>query len=77
MERQRSFYDSDRIEQLQQPTRYRTSLNKNEVYCGMCGDIFFLDDVKFKGYRHVVEKTLENPFLCEECDFQNEEKAYR
>jgi len=75
MQRQRSFYESDRIEQLQQPTRYITQLNKNEVYCGMCGDVYFLDDVQFKTVNRVIENTLENPFLCQECEFERDEDA--
>ncbi|MDH3494295.1 MAG: hypothetical protein OEM82_12145 [Acidobacteriota bacterium] len=75
MTRQRSFFESDRVEQLQQPTRYRTSANKNEVHCGMCGDTYFLDDVSYKHVTRVIEVTLENPFLCEGCELENEESA--
>lgn len=75
MDRQRSFFESDRIEQLQQPTRYRTSTNKNEVYCGVCGDTYFLDDIRYKTVNRTIEITLENPFLCQGCEFENEESA--
>lgn len=75
MNRQRSFFESDRIEQLGQPTRYRTSINTNEVYCGMCGETYFLDDVSFTSVNRTIEVTRENPFLCQGCEFENEESA--
>lgn len=76
MGRLRSYYDADLSETGGQPTRVKTEENKNEVYCGACGEIFYVDDVQFEQMNKVIEETQENPFLCKDCELDNEETQY-
>jgi hypothetical protein len=72
----RSFYDADRTEDFEQPTAFQTERNQNEVYCGVCGDTFFVDDLVFEQISRAVENTMENPFVCEDCRSAYEEMEY-
>ena len=76
MGRLRSYYDADLSETGGQPTRVKTEENKNEVYCGACGEMFYVDDVQFEQMNKVIEETQENPFLCKDCELDNEETQY-
>ena len=76
MGRLRSYYDADLSETGGQPTRVKTEENKNEVYCGACGEMFYVDDVQFEQRNKVIEETPENPFLCKDCQLDNEETQY-
>ena len=77
MQRLRSFYDADRENNSSVPTNYQTGDNQNELYCGMCGEIYFVDDFVFENVNKVIEETLENPFVCQDCLDEYEELAYR
>lgn len=72
----RSFYDADRTEDFSQPTAFQTERNQNEVYCSLCGEMFFVDEISFEKLTRAVEKTLENPFVCEDCRSEYEEMEY-
>ena len=76
MERLRVYYDADRSEQIIRPTRFKTQQNANEIYCDMCGDGFFIDDVSFEEINKIIEETTENPFICEDCTEEYEELAH-
>ena len=69
----RSYYDADLWETGGQPTRVKTEQNQNEVYCGACGEMFYVDDAQFEQVNKVIEETPENPFLCEDCQLDYEE----
>lgn len=72
----RSFYDADRAEDFKQPTAFQTERSQNEVYCSVCGEMFFVDDISFENISRAVENTLENPFVCEDCRSAYEEMEY-
>ena len=72
----RSFYDADRTENFKQPTPFQTERNQHEVYCGECGEMFFVDDISFENISRAIENTLENPFVCEDCRSMYEEMEY-
>ncbi len=76
MSRLRSFYDADRAEDFAQPTNYKTERNQNEIYCGVCGEMFFVDDISFEEISKTVEETLENPFICEDCRQEYEQMEH-
>lgn len=76
MQRLRSYYDADRENKLSVPTTYQTDQNKNELYCSMCGENIYVDDLIFDDVNKIVEETLENPFLCEDCLDEYEEMAH-
>lgn len=77
MRRLRSYYDADRADPSTAPTNYRTGQNQNELYCSLCGEAFYVDDLIFDQVVRLVEKTMENPFLCAECLEEYEELAHR
>ncbi len=76
MTRLRSYYDADRENNSSIPTDYRTADNQNELYCGMCGETFFVDDYLFENVNKVIEETLENSFLCQNCLDEYEELSH-
>lgn len=73
----RSQYDADRAEDLLIPTDYQTALNKNEVFCEMCGKTFYVDDFFFEQITRKIAETMENPFVCGECSITEEEISPR
>ena len=73
----RSYYDADLSETGGQPTRVKTEQNQNEVYCGVCGETFYIDDAQFEQTNKVIEEALENPFLCKDCHLDYEETQYQ
>lgn len=77
MERLRSYYDADRTEQGFHPTAYKTERNTHKVYCGVCGEMFFIDDVLFDEMNKMIERILENPFLCEGCIEEYDDLAHQ
>jgi hypothetical protein len=42
----------------------------------MCGESFFVDDFLFEDVSRVMEETLENPFVCEDCLDEYEELSH-
>lgn len=76
MGRLRSYYDADRTEKFIHPTAFKTERNNNEIFCGFCGETFFIDDILFEETTRIIERTLENPFLCEDCFEEYNELAY-
>jgi uncharacterized protein YbaR (Trm112 family) len=77
MQRLRSFYDADRADKFSAPTNYRTAQNQHEVYCGLCGEAFYVDDSIFEHVNKELEETLENPFVCEDCSEEYQELSHR
>lgn len=77
MERLRSYYDGDRQDKLSVPTTFRTDQNQNELYCSMCGETAYVNDVFFDDITRIIEETLENPFLCQECVELYDESAFQ
>lgn len=74
MQRIRSEFDYDRIAEAK-PTAFRTSENRFELLCGMCGDAVFVDEVTFERLGSAVEQGLEdNPLLCAECEADLDEE---
>lgn len=76
MERIRSYYDGDFLDNLPVPTTYKTGQNRNELFCSMCGGKVFVNDIIFGDVNRMTEKTSEHAFLCAECVEESEEAAY-
>lgn len=76
MERIREYYDADRDNNFAVPTTYQTANNKNRLYCSMCGDKVYVDDLIYGDVNKIINKTRENPFLCEDCLSEYEEMAH-
>lgn len=76
MVRIRAHYDADRQAPIT-PTVFRTESNKNRVYCGMCGGVFFVDDEFYQEIIKIIKETTESPFLCKDCQQEYEDLAHR
>jgi hypothetical protein len=72
----RSYYDADYKDNLPVPTTHITEQNQNELYCSMCGENVFVNEMIFDEVTKMIEETSENPFLCAECVEEVEESAY-
>ncbi|NNE99514.1 MAG: hypothetical protein HKN25_10895 [Pyrinomonadaceae bacterium] len=75
MGRLRSFYDSKNAESAFRPTATKTETNKHEMFCGICGEKLFVDEVLFAKISNAIEEGLDNPLLCEDCEESYEESA--
>ena len=58
------------------PTMYRTAENQNELRCGMCGEVYFVNSETLYGVNTAVKEGLDNPFLCADCEEEYDELAY-
>lgn len=76
MQRIRSSCDADYEDKFKTPTAYQTMQNKNELNCSLCGDRVFVNDVIFGNVNKVIEETLENSFICEDCIQEEEDFGY-
>ncbi len=76
MERTRSNYDADQDDKYRMTTGYQATQNQNVLYCSSCGESVFVNDLIFGNLSKVIDETLENPFLCEDCIRANEEFGY-
>ncbi len=76
MVRLREYLDPDRQGQIN-PSVFKTDKNKNRVYCGMCGGIFFVDDTLYEAIIKAIKETSESPFLCTECQQEYDALAHR
>jgi hypothetical protein len=54
------------------PTPYRTGMNRYRLFCNTCGDIYYVDGDTFYMATLAIQKGLDNPFCCDNCedDFQ-------
>lgn len=76
MVRLREYLDADRQGPIN-PSVFKTDENKNRVYCGMCGGIFFVDDGLYEAIIRAIKETTESPFLCTECQQEFDALAHR
>ncbi len=76
MTRVKEFYDADKTENIELPTTEPTKINTHPVYCGICGGKFFVGDVAIGHFNNVVEMSLENPFVCEDCESDYEDMSH-
>lgn len=76
MVRLREYLDADRQKPIN-PSVFKTEQNKNRVYCGMCGGIFFVDDTLYDAIIKVIKETTESPFLCPDCQEEYDALARR
>jgi hypothetical protein len=68
--------DADRTENYVSITDYRTDLNQYEVLCGSCGRTVFVDKEMGDQIGRAMEHDLDNQFLCDECEREQDEMAY-
>jgi hypothetical protein len=58
------------------PTRYETPVNRFEAVCGMCGGIYYVDEETSERIGAAIEKGLDNPFICDDCEQEYDELAH-
>ena len=75
MQRLREEYDADMIK-TNEPTEYKTGLNRCELSCGVCGKLFYVDKETLESYEKALEHDLDNQFICLECEQEYEDLAY-
>jgi len=67
MLRFREEIDADRTESRMRATNYPTVENQSEVYCEMCGEVYFVDEIISDRVAHAIRKGFDNPFVCDLC----------
>jgi hypothetical protein len=58
------------------PTSYETPVNRFGVRCGMCGDLYYVNEATLAGIDTAVAAGLDNPFMCDDCREETDELAY-
>ena len=58
------------------PTSYETPANRFEVRCGMCGDLYYVNEAVLAAIDTAVAAGLDNPFMCDDCQEESDELAY-
>ncbi len=76
MVRIREELDANRMESRMQTTNYPTKENRYEVYCDMCGEVFFADEIIFDRVAQAIREGFENPFICDDCRSESDALAY-
>ncbi|MFY9611489.1 MAG: hypothetical protein WAU45_23115 [Blastocatellia bacterium] len=57
-------------------TKFKTELNKHELRCGVCNDLFYVDDSTYNRVRVALDfDPTNNPFSCEDCEQEYAEEA--
>ena len=73
----RAEKDADLKENYVGITDFKTDKNQYEISCGDCNKIFYADRETYEGINRAIMQGLDNPFLCQECQEEIEELAYR
>ena len=58
------------------PTKEKLGLNQFGIRCGMCGDLYYVDEATKARIAAAVETGLDNPFRCEDCETEYDDLAY-
>ena len=61
---------------IQSPTKYRIGPNQLELVCGFCNGIYYVDEATFQRAKSAMEKGIDNPFCCDECEAEQEELSH-
>jgi hypothetical protein len=58
------------------PTGFPTDGNRYQARCGVCDEMFYVDEATYDRVRRAVEfDPSDNPFRCDECEEEYEEDA--
>lgn len=76
MIRLREEYDASRTENAMEISSFPTEKNQYEVFCDMCGEVYFVDELTFEKVGHALREGFDNPFVCDECRGEADEAAY-
>ncbi len=51
-------------------------LNQFGIRCGMCGDLYYVDEATKARIAAADETGPDNPFQCEDCETEYDDLAY-
>lgn len=71
----REELDAD-LARTNEPTEFRTDLNRFELPCGVCGRTLYVDEPTVRDFERALEHDLDNQFICSECERDYEDLAY-
>jgi hypothetical protein len=74
--RLRAEIDANQAESRRHITNFPTDENQFEVYCDMCGEVYFVDEIIFDQVAKALREGFENPFVCDDCRGELDELAY-
>ena len=72
----RSEYDGDFPNKLHQIKSYKTEDHQQEIRCGVCGKLYYVDEETFRQLEKMMEYDLDNQFLCEDCERDYQDAAF-
>ena len=58
------------------PTKEKLGLNQFGIRCGMCGDLYYVDEATKARIAAADETGPDNPFQCEDCETEYDDLAY-
>lgn len=76
MVRIREEFDADRAENAIHVSNYPTEKTQYEVYCDMCGEVYFVGGIIFEKVSSALREGYDNPFICDDCRDELGESAY-
>ena len=68
--------DADRTENYVAMTDTKTDQNRYELFCGSCGKMMYVDKETHEQFIRATEHDLDNQFLCNDCEREQDEIAY-
>ncbi len=68
--------DAGRAEKAMQASKNPTERNQFDVYCDMCGEAFYVDEITFEKVSTALREGYDNPFVCDDCRDELGERAY-
>jgi hypothetical protein len=68
--------DANRAETAMHSSRHPTEKNLYDVYCDMCGEVFFVDELTFEKVSAALREGFDNPFICDDCRDELGEEPY-
>jgi hypothetical protein len=75
MERLRETLDEPRSD-AGTPTKFKTGLNTHQLRCGVCDELFYVDEAAYSRVRSASEfDPGENSFRCPDCEEEYGEEA--
>lgn len=58
------------------PTKFETERNTHQIRCGVCEDLYFVDETTYNRVRRALEfDPTDNPFSCDDCEEEYDEEA--
>ena len=68
--------DVDRKENYVEVTDFKTPQNRFELFCASCGKQQYVDKETSERFCRALEHDLDNQFLCNDCEREQDEMAY-